>query len=40
MTDIGNSSVPRDIEDFDQREMIEFKDVIKQLINKEHSNVV
>jgi predicted DNA binding CopG/RHH family protein len=40
MTDIGNSSVPRDIEDFDQKEMIEFKDVIKQLINKEHSNVV
>ena len=40
MSDIGNMSVPRNIEDFDHREMIEFKDVIKQLINKEHSNVV
>ena len=40
MSDIGNMSVPRNIEDFDHREMVEFKDVIKQLINKEHSNVV
>lgn len=40
MTDIGNSSAPRNFDDLDQREMIEFKDVIKQLINKEHCNVV